>query len=190
MDFCVFRSEPISHLLGVDFEIRCIFVVDGLFELQVGHLLYSLGVLQFLDEFHLEHLHLHDLGFLLSNHLFFFGYLARDVLASLVHFPQFELFDLHLLVLHLFVLQPRLHLVLGCLLRTELLQSPLALFVHELSLFGFFTLVHHDCIFNFVLFSVSLFSQGGYAHAMLLLLYLLLPGLLDLAHLSLVIHFL
>lgn len=148
-----------SHFLRIDFEIgRIGFVVDGLLQFKIRHLLYGLGVLQFLDEFHLKHLHLHDLGFFLSDHLFLFGNLSGDVLASLMHFPDSKLLDLHLLVLHLFVLQASFHLVLLLLLRVELLQTSLSLIVYELSLLCLLALVHDNCVFYFVLLSVPFFT--------------------------------
>ena len=168
-------------------------VIDSILKFYVCLLLNSLGILQLFDQLHLKHLHLHNFSLLLSYNLFLFSDLPGDVLPSLLLLFASELFDLGSLYLFLLLLNLCLHVVLLGHLVVELLLPLLALQVDELGLLGFFLLVHHDGIFYFALFYVSLVPKLLYAHPllnMLLLFHLSHLDFLDLLFLVLGLQFL
>lgn len=153
-------------------------IVDCILELDVSLLLNSLSILQLLDQLHLKHLHLHDLGLLLSYNLFFFSDLPGDVLARLLLLFASELFHLGSLYLLLLLLNLGFHVVLLGHLVIELLLPLLALHVDELGLLCLFLLMHNDGVFYFALFDDALVPQLLYAHPLLLGPLLLILSLL------------
>ena len=144
-------------------------VVDCVFEFYVCLLLNSLGILQFLNQLHLKHFHLHDLCLLLSYHLFLFSDLPGDIVPRLLLLFASELFDLGSLYLFLLLLNLCFHVVLLGHLVVELLLPLLALHIHKLGLLRFFFLVHHDSVFYFAFFEVPLIPELLYAHPLLVL---------------------
>ena len=156
------------------------FVVNGFFEFDIGHLLYSLGVLQFLDQLHLEHFHLHDLRLLLSDKFFFLSYLPGNILPGSHLFFNSEFLYFCSLHSFLLLLQLSLHLIFLGHLVLELLLASLSLVTNKLGLLCFLLLMHDDCVFYLAFFSVSFITHVGYALAVLMLTQLFLTSFLSL----------
>ena len=130
------------HVLSLDGQ------VDGSFELGVGLFLDGLGVLELLDEFHFQHLHLHDLGLLLPDYLLLFGYFSGDFLAGLLVLDAAVLLDLGLLDLFLLFLDLVLHHFLLEQVLVLLSVLILVLFGNELALLGLLLLVENNGVLD------------------------------------------
>lgn len=153
--FCTRRTLTISIIiiLGVLLSIisntpssirsiltRHTFYLQSILQIRISLFLYSLGVLQLLNQFHFQHLHLHNLLLLLLNHIFFFTNSFINFLFSLSLLPPVKFLFLEqrypLLLLN--------HLVLSLILLRDLVEhivlSLPVLNSHNLCLFGFFLL--------------------------------------------------
>ena len=137
-------------------------LVDGFFQLYVRHFLNGLGILQLLDKFHFQHLHLHDFSFLLSNKLFLLSNLSRDIFPSSHLFLDSELFYFGSLQSLLLLLHLCLQLIFLVKLTLELHESAFGLLANEFGLLGFFLFVKYYCVFDFAFFFVSFVSKLCY----------------------------
>ena len=141
-------------------------MVDGLLELGVGLLLNSLGVLQLLDEFHLEHLHLHDLGLFLLYYFLLLSNLTSDVLSCSVNLGLSKLFDLGSLEALVLLLDTVRQVSLSLLLLQLDRVARLVLLVDELGLLGFFSLMKKNGLLHATLISHSLSPHGSHVLAL------------------------
>ena len=153
------------------------FIIDGFLQLRVSLLLYSLGILELLDQLHLQHLHLHHLGLLLLDHLLLFGDLSGDICSRGGVLLGSEFFDLGFLKPLLLLEHLGFKFLLLLLLELPLHCPLLVLSAYEFGLFSLLLLVKDDRVFDLLLLCFSSGFLGNHSLS-ILLNFLLLDGLL------------
>ena len=116
-------------------------IIYSFFKLSVSLFLNSLSVLQFFNQFHLKHFHLHHLCFLLSNQLFFFCYFFCDFFSCSIKFLFTEFFNFCSLNSFLLLLNSVFHFFFLFFLHEDLVMTIFLLFSNELGLLSFFFFV-------------------------------------------------
>ena len=146
-------------LLGVR-QHHCAWLLECLLEFLVSLLLDGLGVLELLDELHLQLLHLHDLVLLLLSDHLFVGHTVLVLSLDVEDFSLPLLLNLHGGEAFLLIDDLVLHPVL--LLDLEELVSLLLVVLasNYLGLFRFFSLRQEDGFLNLLLLFLSLLVQS------------------------------
>ena len=151
------------------------------FELLIGILLHRLGVLELLDQLHLELLHLHDFFFLLLAKVVLVVHPIVVLALDLLQAPLSVFFDLHcsqpLLLVHDLILHAVFLLDLEAL---ELLFL-LVLLLDDLGLLGFFAARLKDGLLHFALLVSSLLLNREVLlghHSLILVLHLVVVDFL------------
>ena len=103
------RVTTIDKLIGVKTILALDREIYSSFELSVCLFLNSLGILQFLDQLHFKHLHLHHFGLFLTYYFFFLSNFLRDFLTGLFVFLSSKFIHLGPLDLLLLLLNLILH---------------------------------------------------------------------------------
>lgn len=137
----------------------------------------GLSVLKLLDEFHLQHLHLHDLSLFLADEFLLLGNLSSDILSSLHMLLPSKLLDLGSLKLLLLSEHLGFKFLLLLLLHSVHIRPVLMLLANELSLLGLFLLMQNDGILNLLFLHFALLFLLHHSMPILcdsLLLHLLL----------------
>ena len=147
--------------------------IDGRLQLRIRLLLDSLRVLELLYQLHLQHLHLHDLGLLLPNHLLLLSYFPGNLLACLFVLDAPVLLDLGLLDLFLLFLDLVFHHFLLMQMLVLLPVLILMLFRYKLALLGLLFLMKHNGILDLLRLHISLLLHDLYVMPVLLLPLLL-----------------
>ena len=112
-------------------------IIYSFFKLSVSLLLYSLCVLQFFNQLHFKHFHLHHFCFFLSDQLFFFCYFLRNFFPCCIKFLFSEFFYFCSLNSFLLFLNSVFHFFFLFLLHKNLIMTTFLLFSNEFSLFSF-----------------------------------------------------